>query len=47
MNIFNSLYHRQLHRKIASIMVLPLILTLITGSLFQVASLTGKGGDFI
>ena len=47
MSIFNSLYNRQLHRRIASIMALPLILTLLTGSLFQIASLTGKAGDFI
>lgn len=47
MNKFNLLYLRKLHRKTAPIMVLPLLLTLITGSLFQIASLTGKGGDFI
>ena len=38
---------RQLHSQLAPIMVLPLLLTLITGSLFQVAAVTGKGDDFL
>ena len=47
MSKFNLLYLRKLHRKTAPIMVLPLIVTLITGSLFQIASLTGKGSIFL
>ncbi|MGK7873916.1 MAG: hypothetical protein AB4426_11565 [Xenococcaceae cyanobacterium] len=38
---------RQLHSKLAPIMVLPVLLTLITGSLFQVAVLTGKSNEFL
>jgi len=38
---------RQLHRRIAPFAVLPLLLTLLTGSLFQVALLTGAGGKFL
>ncbi len=37
---------RQLHRTLAPIMVLPLLLTLVTGSLYQIADLTGKEKDF-
>lgn len=38
---------RKLHRSIAPIMVLPLFVTLITGSLFQVAVLTDKVKDYL
>lgn len=38
---------RQLHFKLAPIIILPVFLTAITGSLFQVAVMTGKGSDFI
>lgn len=38
---------RQLHFKFAPIIILPVFLTAITGSLFQVAVMTGKGSDFI
>lgn len=37
---------RQVHRRIAPVMLLPILLTLITGSLYQVVDLGGKGGDF-
>lgn len=37
---------RQLHRRLVPIMVAPLLITVLTGSLFQVAALTGKGADF-
>lgn len=37
---------RQLHRLIAPIMILPILLTLITGSVYQIVDLGGKGGDF-
>ena len=42
----NKRYIRQLHRKLVPIMVMPLIITVLTGTLFQVAILMGKGGDF-
>ncbi|MDF5719391.1 MAG: PepSY domain-containing protein [Rhizonema sp. PD37] len=37
---------RQLHRTLAPIMVLPILLTLITGSLFQIADLAGQKNNF-
>lgn len=37
---------RQLHRILAPIMVLPLLLTLLTGSLFQIAELSGQQNKF-
>lgn len=37
---------RRLHRLTAPIMVLPLLLTLITGTLFQFADLTGQERRF-
>ncbi len=37
---------RQLHRILAPIMVLPILLTLITGSLFQIADLAGQEDSF-
>jgi hypothetical protein len=37
---------RQLHRIMAPIMILPIILTVITGSIFQMAELGGKEEDF-
>ena len=36
----------QLHRLAAPIMVLPLLLTLITGSLYQIADLGGNGDAY-
>lgn len=44
---FNHRYLRQLHRWFAPIMVLPMLLTLLTGSLFQVAVLTGESQQFL
>ena len=38
---------RYLHYILAPIMFLPIFLTAITGSLFQVAVITGKGEDFL
>lgn len=38
---------RQLHFWFAPIMVFPVLLTLITGSLFQVAVITNKANDFL
>ena len=37
---------RQLHRQLAPVMVLPVLLTLITGTLYQIADLGGKGDNF-
>ncbi len=39
-------YLRRLHFTIAPIMVAPLFVTVLTGSLFQVAVLTGHGLQF-
>jgi len=44
---FHNRRLRQIHRFLAPIMVFPLILTLITGSLFQIATLTGKTQQFL
>ncbi len=38
---------RRLHFWFAPIMVFPILLTLITGSLFQVAVITNKANDFL
>ncbi len=38
---------RQLHYYFAPIMLFPVILSLITGSLFQVAAITGKAEEFL
>ena len=38
---------RHLHYILAPIMFLPIFLTAITGSLFQVAVITGKSSDFL
>lgn len=46
MMAINKARLRQIHAWIAPIMFLPIILTLITGSLFQVAVLTGRGDEF-
>lgn len=37
---------RQIHRLIAPVMLLPILLTLITGALYEVVDLGGKGSDF-
>ncbi len=37
---------RLLHRRLVPIMVLPLLITVLTGSLFQVAELTGQESNF-
>lgn len=42
----NQVRLRQLHRTLAPIMLLPVLLTLVTGMLYQMAELGGKGGDF-
>ena len=37
---------RHLHRTLAPIMLLPLLLTVITGTVYQIADLVGKGDAF-
>jgi hypothetical protein len=37
---------RKLHRVLAPVMILPILLTLIIGSIYQIVDLGGKGGDF-
>lgn len=37
---------RKLHRVLAPVMILPILLTLITGSIYQIVDLGGKGGNF-
>ncbi|MEB3160847.1 MAG: PepSY domain-containing protein [Synechocystis sp.] len=44
--LFLPLHLRKLHRWFASIMVFPLVLTSLTGSLFQVAIVMGEGDNF-
>ena len=43
----NKVRLRYLHYILAPIMFLPIFLTAITGSLFQVAVITGKSADFL
>ena len=38
---------RKLHSQFAPFMVLPLLITLTTGSLFQIAVITNNASDFI
>ena len=45
--IINKASLRKLHSTLAPIFILPVLLTLITGSLFQVAILTDKSSEFI
>ncbi|MGK7942417.1 MAG: PepSY domain-containing protein [Crocosphaera sp.] len=42
----NTTYLRQLHYKIAPLMIFPLLLTVLTGTLFQVAVVTGNASNF-
>ncbi len=46
MNRINTTYLRQLHYKIAPLMIFPLLLTVLTGTLFQVAVVTGNANNF-
>ncbi|MBV6623024.1 MAG: PepSY domain-containing protein [Rivularia sp. (in: Bacteria)] len=45
--LFNKARMRQVHSLLAPIILLPVILTLITGSLFQIAVITGKSEEFL
>ena len=47
MTQINKTALRQLHYEIAPIMIFPLLLTVITGTLFQVAVVTGNADNFI
>ncbi len=38
---------RQLHSWFAPLMLFPVLLSLITGSVFQIAAITGKSEDFL
>ena len=41
------LNRRQLHRILAPVMLVPILLTLTTGSLYQIALLAGMGAEFL
>ncbi|MGD1716549.1 PepSY domain-containing protein [Dapis sp. BLCC M172] len=43
----NKVRLRQIHYWFAPIMLFPVLLTLITGSLFQISVITGQANDFI
>ncbi|NEO25827.1 MAG: PepSY domain-containing protein [Kamptonema sp. SIO4C4] len=43
----NKIRLRRFHFFLAPIMIAPILLTLLTGSLFQVAALTGNGTEFL
>ena len=45
--MINRVRLRQLHKALVPFMVLPLLITLTTGSLFQFASMGGRAGDFL
>jgi len=38
---------RQLHRALAPVMLLPIVLTVITGVVYQLFDLAGKGGSVV
>lgn len=44
---FNQFRLRQLHRALVPVMVLPLLLTLTTGVLFQFAVVSDRTNDFL
>ncbi len=45
--LINEMRIRQIHSWFAPIMIFPLLLTLITGSLFQIAVVTGDVNNFL
>jgi uncharacterized iron-regulated membrane protein len=45
MRTYQARLHK-LHRFLAPVMILPVLLTLITGSIYQMVDLAGNGGDF-
>ncbi|ACB50445.1 conserved hypothetical protein [Crocosphaera subtropica ATCC 51142] len=46
MNRINVNYLRKLHYKFVPFMIFPLLLTVFTGTLFQVAVVTGNANNF-
>ena len=46
MNNINQAYLRQIHRKLVPFMLFPLLLTILTGTLFQVAVITENADNF-
>ena len=40
-------FPRQLHRSLVPIMIAPLVVTVFSGTGFQIAALAGRGGEFI
>ncbi|NJK62686.1 MAG: PepSY domain-containing protein [Synechococcaceae cyanobacterium SM2_3_1] len=44
--ILSATRFRQFHRLFAPLIILPLLLSLVTGSTYQIAQLAGQGGDF-
>jgi hypothetical protein len=46
MKLISKAKIRQIHAQFAPIMIFPLLLTLVTGSLFQIATLTGDANKF-
>lgn len=47
MKIFKPPLLKRIHRFLAPIMVMPLIITLISGTLFQIASVQGKSEPYL
>ncbi|ANV85128.1 hypothetical protein AWQ21_12515 [Picosynechococcus sp. PCC 7003] len=43
---FDKRYMRQVHRRLVPIMIAPLLLTMLTGVLFQIADMTDNGANF-
>lgn len=43
----NPIRLRQLHRTLVPFLVVPLLITLVTGTLFQIAAVSSKAGDFL
>ena len=47
LNSITKAHIRKLHFQLAPFMVFPLILSLLTGSAFQMAAATGNANDFL
>ena len=47
MALFDKRFLRKLHLSLVPIMVAPLVITVLSGTLFQGAVLAGRGVDFI
>ena len=47
MKVFNQAYIRYLHYALVPVILFPVLLTLITGSLFQIAVLTNQADKYI